>query len=46
VLVDKGRNIVADIEDEPDRDKARDAVKIHLQKIANNVAIDESHGAN
>ena len=44
MLVDKGRNVVADVEDEPDRDKARDAVKIDLQKIANDVAIEESHG--
>jgi hypothetical protein len=44
VLVDKGRNIVANIENEPDRDKARDAVQINLQEIAEDVAIEESHG--
>ena len=43
MLVDKGRNVVADIEDEPDRDETGDAVKISLQKIANDVAIEESH---
>ena len=43
VLVNKCRNIVADIEDEPDRDKARDAVQINLQEIADDVAIEESH---
>jgi hypothetical protein len=44
MLVDKGRNVVANVEDEPDRDKTRDAVKIDLQEIANDVAIKESHG--
>ena len=43
-LVDKCRNIVADIENEPDRDKARDAVQVDLQEIAEDVAIEESHG--
>src|SRR5439155_19166729 len=42
-LVDKGRNVVANVKDEPDRDKTRDAVKIDLQKIANDVAIEEPH---
>jgi hypothetical protein len=45
-LVDKCRNIVADIENEPNRDKARDAVQINLQEIAEDVAIEESHGLN
>ena len=44
VLVDKGRNVVADIENEPDRDKARDAVQVNLQEIAEDVAIEDSHG--
>ena len=44
VLIDKGRNIVADVEDEPDGDKTSDAVEIDLQEIANDVAIEESHG--
>jgi hypothetical protein len=43
-LVDKCRNIVADIENEPDRDKARDAVQVNLQEIAEDVAIEDSHG--
>jgi len=44
VLVDKCRKIVADVEDELDRDEAGDAVEINLQEIANDVAIEESHG--
>jgi len=44
VLVDKCRNIVAHIENEPDRDKACNTVQINLQKIADDVAIEESHG--
>ena len=44
MLVDESRNIVADIEDEPDGNKPDNAVKIDLQKIANDVAIEESHG--
>ena len=43
VLVDKGRDIVADVENEPDRDETGDAIKIGLQKVANNVAIQQSH---
>jgi hypothetical protein len=43
-LIDKCRNVVANIENEPDRDKARDAVQINLQEIAEDVAIEESHG--
>jgi hypothetical protein len=43
VFLDKGRNVVADIEDEPDRDKTSDAVEIDLQKIANDITIEESH---
>jgi hypothetical protein len=44
VLIDKCRNVVADIENEPDRDKARDAVQVDLQEIADDVAIEDSHG--
>lgn len=43
MFLDKGGNIVADIENEPDRDKTSDAVEIDLQEIANDVAIEESH---
>jgi hypothetical protein len=43
MLVEKGRNVVADIENEPDGDKTCDAVKVDLQEITNDVAIQESH---
>jgi hypothetical protein len=43
-LVNKCRNVVANIENEPDRDKARNAVQVNLQEIAEDVAIEESHG--
>ena len=42
MFVDEGRNVVAHVEDEPDGEKAGDAVKIDLQKIANDVAVQES----
>jgi len=43
MFLDKGGNIVADIENEPDRDKTCDAVEIDLQEIANDVTIEKSH---
>lgn len=43
-LIQKGRDIIADIENEPDRDKARDAVEVGLQEMAQDVAIEQSHG--
>jgi uncharacterized OB-fold protein len=43
VFVDERRNIVAHIEDEPDRDESGDAVKINLQEIASDVSIEKSH---
>jgi len=43
VLVNEGRNIVADVEDEPDGDEAGNAVEVNLQEIPNNVSIEESH---
>jgi hypothetical protein len=46
VLVNKGRNIIADVEDQPDRDEACDAVKVNLQEIANYVSIQEPHQKN
>ena len=46
MFVNKGRNIVADVEDEPDRDKAGNAVTVNLQEIANDVAIQEPHRKN
>ena len=43
MLVDERRNIIAHVENEPDGDEARDAVKIYLQEITNNVSVEKSH---
>ncbi len=43
MLVEKGRDIVADVEDQPDGDEAGDAIEIGLQKIPQDIAIEESH---
>ena len=43
MLVDESRNVVAHVENEPNREKPGDAVEIGLQKIANNVAIEQAH---
>ena len=43
MLIDERRDVVAYVENEPDGDEAGDAVKIHLQEIANNVSVEESH---
>jgi hypothetical protein len=39
VLIKKGRDAVADIEDEPDRYKPDDAVKVSLQEIPGDISI-------
>ena len=39
VLVKKSRDAVADIEDEPDRYKPDDAVKVSLQEISGDISI-------
>jgi hypothetical protein len=44
MFVNKGRNVVAHVEDEPDRDESGDAVNVNLQEIASDVSIKESHG--
>src|SRR4030095_10721767 len=43
VLIDKGRNVIAYVENEPDRDKSRDTVKIDLKEIANDISIEKLH---
>jgi hypothetical protein len=43
MFLDKGRNVIADVEDEPDGDKTSDTVEINLQEIAKNVTIEQSH---
>src|SRR5206468_10027414 len=44
MFVDESRDIVTDVEDEPDGEKAGNAVDIDLQKIANDVAVEQAHG--
>jgi hypothetical protein len=39
VLIEKGRDAVADIENEPDRDEPGDAVKVNLQEISGDISI-------
>jgi hypothetical protein len=43
VFVNKRRNIVAHVEDQPDRDESGNAVKVNLQEIASDVSIEDSH---
>ena len=43
MLVDKGRDVIAYVENQPDGDEAGDAVKIDLQEIANDVSVQNSH---
>jgi len=43
MLVDKGRDVIAYVENEPDGDEAGDAVKIDLQEIANDVPVEKLH---
>jgi hypothetical protein len=43
MVVNETRDIVADVEDEPDRNESRDAVKINLHEISNDVPIEKSH---
>jgi hypothetical protein len=43
MVVNETRDIVADIEDQPDRDESGDAVKINLHEVSNDVSIEKSH---
>jgi len=43
MFVDKRRNVIAHVENEPDGDEAGDAVKIDLQEIANDVPVEKLH---
>ena len=43
MVVNETRDIVADVEDEPDRGESRDAVKINLHEVSNHVSIKKSH---
>ena len=44
LLVDESGDVVADIEDEPDRNETGDAVDVDLQKISDDVAVEQFHG--
>jgi hypothetical protein len=41
VLIEEGRNAVANVEDEPDGYETGDAVQVGLQEIADDVAIEK-----
>ena len=43
MFVDKSRNVIAHVENEPDGDEAGDAVKIDLQEIANDISVEKLH---
>src|SRR6266481_4341445 len=43
MFINECRNVVADIEDEPDGDKSGNAVKVNLHEISNDVPIEKSH---
>ena len=43
MFIDERRDIVADIEDQPDGDEAGDTVKVNLQEVPNDVSIKKSH---
>lgn len=40
-LVEEGRDLVANVEDEPDGEERGNAIKIGLQKIAEHVAVEQ-----
>jgi hypothetical protein len=44
MIVNETRDIVADVEDEPNRSESRDAVKINLHEVSHDVSIEKSHG--
>jgi hypothetical protein len=43
VVVNETRDIVADVENQPNRDEAGDAVQVDLREIANDVSVEKSH---
>jgi hypothetical protein len=43
VFINERRNVVADVEDEPDGDKSGDAVQVNLHEVSNDVPIQKSH---
>ena len=43
MVVNETRDIIADVENEPDGNESGDAVKVNLQEIPNDVSIKKSH---
>jgi len=43
MIVNETGDVVADVKDEPDRGEPRDAVKINLHEVSNDVSIEKSH---
>jgi len=43
MVVNETGDIVADIENQLDRGESRDAVKINLHEVSNDVSIEKSH---
>ena len=43
MVINEARDIVADVEDEPDRGESCDAIKINLHEVSDDVSVEESH---
>ena len=43
MVIDKARDIVADVENQPNRDEAGDAVEVDLREIANDISVEKAH---
>ena len=43
MIVNETGDVVADVKDEPDRGESRDAVKINLHEVSNDVSVEKSH---
>jgi hypothetical protein len=43
ILVDERRNIIADVENQPDRNEPDNAVDVSLEKIPKDVTIEQFH---
>ena len=42
-LVEDGGAVIADVENEPDGEEAEDAIDVGLEKIPDDVAVEQSH---
>src|SRR5205085_180093 len=43
VLIQEGRDAVADIKDQPDRDETGDAVEVSLYEVSRNISVKQTH---